>query len=315
MTVQYQVKTNAQWDLPLVKKWQVKSSAEWSLASAGMQWQVQTSGQWALPAYIQYQIKTSGQWTLPIWVQHQVQTSGQWSLPGWIQHQVKTSSQWQLDAYKQWQVETSAQWALSIYKTWQVKTTAQWDLAAYIQYQVATSAQWQLPALVQSQVMTSAQWILDAYSKVYSWAVNLDTKAVSEFDGMTLLHLAGRLGADSTGIYELGGTTDNGTEIEAFVESGALELKDAFGNAVQNTKHVSDVYLGLKGGKVDVTVTADGKTGTYRTQKTTILKPVRIEPGQGMLGRYWSVKIKNYRGSTAEIESVNMLFEKSTRRI
>src|SRR5690606_5732595 len=100
------------------------------------------------------------------------------------------------------------------------------------------------------------QFALNAYAKLYAWAMNLETGAMSKYDDFDFYALSGDMGADGAGLYRLSGTTDNGTAIPDFVQTGKLD----FGKS--ELKRVIDYYQGVDGGPFDLTVTTETGTST-----------------------------------------------------
>lgn len=144
----------------------------------------------------------------------------------------------------------------------------------------------------------------------YGYAINLNTFAVSKWEGLSFNSLSGSLGVDSTGIHTLSGTTDNGTAISAFIETGRLDFGDHY------LKRIPDAWLGVKGGKLKLTVT-DEKTGAnpYTIPATTQMKTSKANLGRGCKGKYWKFKLENVAGSSAVVDDIVLNLEKLSRKI
>lgn len=184
------------------------------------------------------------------------------------------------------------------------------DLLVYqpqIQY---LDASCDISAYVAKVAYLDGTYDLLANERFYTWMINLTTNAVSKADNYSFNSIGPTLGADSTGIHALTGTTDNGTAISGFVESGKLDF------GVTEKKRVVDAYLGMDGGAIDLTIT-DEKTGAnrYRLAATTQLKTAKANLGRGANGRYWKFKLANVSGSVAKIDDVELNIDKLTRKI
>ena len=112
-------------------------------------------------------------------------------------------------------------------------------------------------------------------------------------------------GADDSGIFELDGTDDNGTDIDAFFE---LVLSD-FG--ISNIKKIRSVYVGGEAdGKLTLTLKDDeDNSRTYDLRLTSGSKQSsgKVDVGRDGLGRYWSLRIDNTSGVYFAIDSIELL--------
>lgn len=187
---------------------------------------------------------------------------------------------------------------------------AAYDLLAYQQRIQYLDASYDLNAYVARVQYLDASYDLLANERFYTWMINLTTGAVSKADNYSFNSLSGAMGADSTGIHTLTGTTDNGVAINGFVESGRLDF------GATELKRITDAYIGVDGGALDLTIT-DERTGAnrYRLAATTQFKTTKANLGKGCKGRYWKVKLANVSGSAALVDDVELSVEKLTRRV
>lgn len=93
--------------------------------------------------------------------------------------------------------------------------------------------------------------------------------------------------ADDTGLYELGGTTDNGSAIISTIQTAALD----FGTS--NIKQVPSVLLGTNGSEMVLKVSVDGRsTSLYEiSQRNSYLETKDVKLGKGLKGKYWQFTI------------------------
>jgi hypothetical protein len=156
---------------------------------------------------------------------------------------------------------------------------------------------------------------LDADAVFYGWVLNAATEAASRYEGFNFNSLceidASRyLGASSAGIHELGGETDAGTEIAAFVLSGLEDFKSDY------QKRVPDAYIAAESdGKLTLKVTADGVTDTYSLSESGTLKNRKVPLGKGRKGRYWQLEIANQDGAGFTLDKVSLNAEVLSRRV
>lgn len=112
-------------------------------------------------------------------------------------------------------------------------------------------------------------------------------------------------GANDSGIFELTGTDDNGTDIDAFFE---LILSD-FG--ISDIKRIRSVYVGGEAnGKLTLTLKDDeDNSRTYDLRLTSDSKQSsgKVDVGRDGQGRYWQVRIDNTNGVYFAIDSIELL--------
>jgi hypothetical protein len=161
---------------------------------------------------------------------------------------------------------------------------------------------------------TDLRHALDADPIFYGWVLNAATEAASRYEGWNFNSLceidASRyLGASSAGIHELGGDTDAGTDIAAFVLSGLQDFKSDY------QKRVTDAYVATESdGALTLKVTADGVTDSYALNESGTLKNRKVPLGKGRKGRYWQLEIDNQDGAGFTLDQVTLLAEVLSRR-
>ena len=105
---------------------------------------------------------------------------------------------------------------------------------------------------------------LDATTRV--WVVNMDTAQSSQYDDYGFNDLVEHegvfYGLADDGIYRLDGDTDNGSEIESYIDFGKSDL------GVHGVKKVPNVYIGTSDGSdTYLRVTTDSGTATYQLEQ------------------------------------------------
>lgn len=93
--------------------------------------------------------------------------------------------------------------------------------------------------------------------------------------------------ADGAGLYELGGTTDNGTAIVSTITTPALDFDTS------NIKQIPSVMLGTNGTDIILKVSVDGSNTVHYevTDKSSALMTKHIKLGKGLIGRYWQFSL------------------------
>jgi len=94
--------------------------------------------------------------------------------------------------------------------------------------------------------------------------------------------------SNSTGLYQYGGSTDNGDAIRAMIQTAALD----FGTS--NKKQVPNIYIGVANSDAVIIKVSVDDIGIFYYQLnkfTDDLKTQRIPIGKGLLGRYFQFEI------------------------
>lgn len=110
--------------------------------------------------------------------------------------------------------------------------------------------------------------------------------------------------ANTNGLYELGGTTDAGTDITSAITTAAL----SFGTS--NIKQVPQIYFGTNASKMYVEVRVDDQdTGRYELIETTggDLNTKHIKIGKGLKGRYWQFRVVDSKDPSFDLDSIEFM--------
>lgn len=155
---------------------------------------------------------------------------------------------------------------------------------------------------------TRVAWVMNTESSATSWYDNYDFESIAQIQDKVLA-----VGPD--GLYQLTGDDDQGDQIDAEITSGFMD----FGTS--NQKHVDAVYFGYtSAGKLSVTAETQGsghQPYTYYMEKTSAAAPEngRVEPGKGLVGRYWRFTIRNVAGAEFAVYDSSIDIAVSSRRL
>lgn len=153
----------------------------------------------------------------------------------------------------------------------------------------------------------------------FAWVLNSQSLAHSYYDGFVDFNSAVQLGKriymlSPSGLYELGGDSDDGKIIEAEVVTGQMD----FGTIAR--KRVEQIDLGyVASGDLQAVVSCEGfdpsepQTLEVREMRTAHTSRVRV--GKGMVGKYWKFELKNREGADFELFSIQSKVALSTRRM
>ena len=164
-----------------------------------------------------------------------------------------------------------------------------------------------LHALLQDSSIFSVSFGIDA-TQYTGWVMNPENYAITNytnhpFNSSTSFN-NNTLFAGETGLYLLGGTTDDTTTINAKLKTAAM----SFGTS--NLKQVPEVLLGVdNSGKVILIANVDGKyTTTYELIPSSDgLSTQQIKIGKGLYGRYWQFELQTKDNSTFDLDSFEFL--------
>lgn len=148
------------------------------------------------------------------------------------------------------------------------------------------------------------------------WVVNATTFAPSRYEnfGFNSFAKVGNkyLGAKSDGVFELTGSTDDGTHIDAAVltgkmDFGSMQLKSMY-NAVLGIASDGDMYMRV--------VHENSPSYTYRINiRDAAMRNARVDIGRGMALRYWQIEVYNANGADFDLESMKLYPVVLNRRI
>ncbi|MBF0517888.1 MAG: Ig-like domain repeat protein, partial [Nitrospirae bacterium] len=156
--------------------------------------------------------------------------------------------------------------------------------------------------------------------------LNINTGAVTEYTGYDFNGFCqwgdGYFAEGDSGIYILGGQTDDGSPINCRIKTSKTQLKNARGGGESSIKHIPAVYAVVKTPQPYVfkAVTDDGIEHVYQPEATEAARsegttPRKIKLGKGMKGRYWQFAIETTAGAPLEIESFEPEVAATSRRV
>ena len=163
--------------------------------------------------------------------------------------------------------------------------------------------------------------ILDAFANIVAieqyqvYAMNLKNLCLSKYSNFnynSLCKFGGQYyGMNSNGLYLLEGDKDNGTDIEAIVETGKDNLK------LNNLKRIVDTFITMKAqGEYTLTlISEEGNEYTYPLVNTnTTIGTWKVDVGKGTRSQYWGLRFKNVAGAKFEVEGIELNIDSLRRR-
>ena len=137
---------------------------------------------------------------------------------------------------------------------------------------------------------------------VSSWTMNPENYAVSTYNlGFTESSIFGNdyLLADDSGLYLLGGDTDNGSAIVSTITTASLDF------GAETLKQVPSVLLGTNGTDVVLKVSIDGKNTVFYelSGQTSTLDTKHIKIGKGLIGNNWQFSLITKDNSDLDLDS------------
>lgn len=239
---------------------------------------------------------------------------------------VKLIAEQALNAYEASTALITAEQALNTYKEATANLIAEQALLVYADYSVALPAVAALQAYTPSYATLIIDAALGAYEAIYGWAMNVELEGgVSKYEGLSFTTLGKKYAIAPDGIYTYGGTTDNGTAINAFVTSGKIEFKEektlfaapaAPGRSTNFDQfRVSDYYQVFQGDKMTLTVTGDrGVPVVYTLAKSDLVARIKANLARGEQGRAWEFKLANIDGGTGKVRDQAVIINPLKRR-
>ncbi len=177
-------------------------------------------------------------------------------------------------------------------------------------------------ALLEDAVGLTLQFTLDDGHYV-AWTMNADNKASSKYEQWpfnSYMKVGGRYyGASDTGLYRLGGDTDDTADIKAKIRLGM----NALGSRL--AKHVPDVYLGYSasGDMLLKAVVANSTTGQreahvyrlYANDSADSVRDGRRKIGRGLNAVYWDWVMENVDGAAFDLDVIEFMPLMTQRRL
>ncbi len=148
---------------------------------------------------------------------------------------------------------------------------------------------------------------------ITTWAMNTQTAAVTEYSGYDFNSFAKvgahYVGASSSGIYTLDGSTDAGTSIIAKIKSGFAQFS---GSKFTSFKAA---YLGVRGEGDFVLRVVDGEGKSYDyAVSTRNTRSTKVHMGKGLRARYFSFELIS-TGQDFDLDTVEFVPITETRRV
>lgn len=174
-----------------------------------------------------------------------------------------------------------------------------------------------LQMIFSGEILSDVIDVITAYvspdGQFTTWSMNTRSGAVTEYTNYAFNSFArigdDYFGASSTGLYQLIGDTDAGTNIIAELKSGYAQ----WGNS--NFSMFKGMYLGVRGeGEwVIKLITGDGNTYNYavstRNQRTT-----KVHMGKGLRARYWAFDMIS-SGQDFDLDTIEFVPIAAQRRV
>lgn len=187
-----------------------------------------------------------------------------------------------------------------------VTTTDAIDLTA------TEALQWVFSPVVVDGIQIDAGYV-EPNGSVTTWAVNTNTGAVTEYTNYDFNSFAQiglkYLGASSTGLYELIGDDDAGTDIIGQIKSGLLQFSGSrftgFKAAYLGMRGTGDVLLKL--------VTGDGLERVYQVTVDD-MRTTRVMLGKGIRARYFSFELVS-TGQDFDVDTIEFVPISAQRRV
>jgi hypothetical protein len=148
---------------------------------------------------------------------------------------------------------------------------------------------------------------------ISTWVVNTETSAITEYSNYGFNSFAQMgykyLGANRTGLYELNGDTDAGTDIISVIKTGLSQIGGSRFTMFQAA------YLGVRGGGDYVLrlETGDGRYYDYNVIAQD-MQTTKIRLGKGLRARYFSFQLTS-TGQDFDMDSVEFVPIVARRRV
>lgn len=150
-----------------------------------------------------------------------------------------------------------------------------------------------------------------------AFAVTLLNKALTTFSNYPFNSFAYfngvYLGCSKTGIYQLGGTDDAGTDISAYAETGFIDLEK--GGALKRLRHAILGYT--SSGNLTLSVITDNAVAygyDVEMRDSNAYEGTRVKIGKGLKDRYIAVKLANANGASFKLDTMRLFCEPVTSK-
>ena len=143
------------------------------------------------------------------------------------------------------------------------------------------------------------------------WAVNLTTKAATQYGNFDYTSFAGSYGTKADGIYQLFGETDDGADVESSIGLGRLN----FGSMI--AKRIPKIRIGVASEQpMVVTIATPAYPNGYSydaRQSSSDLIEQQVEPGKGLSAAWFDITLANRVGADFLLDSVSFVVAFPTR--
>lgn len=151
-----------------------------------------------------------------------------------------------------------------------------------------------------------------------AWLMNIDTGALSRAT-FSANKLTTHFSSDAAGIYRLGGDTDADTAIYGSIRTGESDFRE---EAAQDKtfdpnalKHISDMYVTMKGSKLAVTTTSDDSALIYSTIATTQMEQVKLDRlAKGLKAYVWQIGVDSVSRGVTWVNAIKIEIQSLRRR-
>ena len=147
---------------------------------------------------------------------------------------------------------------------------------------------------------------------------NMNNGAPALYDGFAFNSFAigkggkAHYGLNAAGICILSGEDDDGEPINAVSTTGKDDQQDI------TIKTVPVIYVGaISSSVMKLTAIVDAHPPyTYDfDRKSEVIEPARLKPGKGLTGRYWQFELSNSDGAFMAVDSMDIPFVSTSRRV
>ena len=256
------------------------------------------------------EINISSSFNLKAYEQGLFKAVGEFNLLAYRPYQSKIDSRYKLNAYSHGYTYIDSQHDLTAYVVIQVLVNAEHGLYTYKSFIIPLSAEHDLFAYESEITYTQAEYDLLAKAKFFGWMMNIETGAVSRYEGFNFNSMDGDIGSMDDGIYSLSGDDNNGTPIDSFVVSPRVD----FGTS--HLKRLTDSYVSCSSdGELTLSTIVDGQEREYTVKAKSEINTIKNNLARGTKNRYWQIKVANKLGSNFELESIELLPQVLSRRV
>lgn len=160
--------------------------------------------------------------------------------------------------------------------------------------------------LVNALVEAYAAWLMNTANSQVTEYTNFEFHSLVEFNGSYY-------GVSDTGIYELDGLTDDGSNIDAAIEFGITDLD---GDVMQR---IGRMVVDLRAdGNMRLHVKVDGQVDSYTYVIEPLgegVRPTLVRLGRGLRSRNWQIGLDNIEGADFDLDSLDFTHYKLNRRV